>query len=71
MIRAKSYRYLGEKRNLWPWNLHKTHVTCYGTITELESDKVISESVVYFPFSEMVTFLLSFRFCFGELFKYA
>jgi len=59
---GKSYHYLGEKRNIWPWNLHKTHVTCYGTITEVGSDKVISESVVYFPFREMVPFLLSFKF---------
>jgi hypothetical protein len=66
---GKSYQYLGEKRNLWPWNLYKTHVTCYGTITELDSNTVISESVVYFPYREMLPFLFSFRFIRGEVFS--
>lgn len=67
---GRSYRYVGEKRNLWPWNLHKTHVICYGTITDLTSNAVISESVVYFPYRETLAFILSFRFRFGSIFKY-
>ncbi|MFZ5564496.1 MAG: hypothetical protein ACOZBW_10625 [Thermodesulfobacteriota bacterium] len=67
---GRSYRYLGEKRNLWPWNLHRTHVTCYGTVTELETGKVISESVVYFPYRETLAFICSFRFRLGGLFPY-
>jgi len=64
----KAYRYVGEKRNLWPWNLYKTHVTCYGVITDLAAGKTISESVIYFPYREMVPFLLSFRLRFGRIF---
>ncbi|MBN1635675.1 MAG: hypothetical protein JW920_04145 [Deltaproteobacteria bacterium] len=66
-----SYRYLGEKVNIWPWNLHKTHVTCYGTITKLSTDKVISSSVVYFPYREMISFVLSFRPRFGSVYRMA
>lgn len=56
-----AYRYVGEKVNLWPWNLHKTHVTCYGTITDKKTGKIISNSVVYFPMREMLDFLISAR----------
>lgn len=66
---GRPYRYVGEKRNLWPWNLHKTHVTCYGTVTDLTSGSVISESVVYFPYRETPAFILSFRFRLGSVFK--
>lgn len=68
---GRSYRYVGEKINLWPWNLHKTHVTCYGTITDQEADRKISESVVYFPYRQIIPFMLSFRFRLGGVFKYA
>jgi hypothetical protein len=67
--KEKSYRYVGEKINIWPWNLHKTHVTCYGTITDLSANKVISKSIVYFPFSETLDFLLSTRLVRGSVFK--
>jgi len=63
------YRYVGEKRNLWPWNLHRTHVTCYGIITDLTTNITISESVVYFPYRETPAFLLSFRLRFGQVFN--
>jgi hypothetical protein len=58
---GRAYMYVGEKINIWPWNLHKTHVTCYGTITDVETEKIISSSVVYFPVREMPDFLKSAR----------
>ncbi|MBU0992479.1 MAG: hypothetical protein KJ737_08305 [Proteobacteria bacterium] len=64
------YRYVGEKINLWPWNLHKTHVTCYGTVTHLDTGKNISTSVVYFPYREIIPFIFSFRLRWGKVFKY-
>lgn len=56
-----AYRYIGEKRNLWPWNLHRTHFVCYGRIYEEQSGRAISESTVYFPFRQILDFLFSFR----------
>jgi hypothetical protein len=58
---GKSYRYAGEKVNIWPWNLHRTHVTCYGTITDTATEKIISSSIVYFPLREIYDFLMSLR----------
>jgi len=58
---SKAYKYVGEKLNLWPWNLHKTHFTCYGTITDIEAGKIISSSIVYFPYRQLIDFLMSAR----------
>ena len=55
------YRYVGEKVNLRPWNLHKTHTTCYGTITNLKTNKEVSKSIVYFKFETIPEFMTSFR----------
>ncbi len=55
------YRYVGEKVNLRPWNLHKTHTTCYGTITDLISGKDVSRSIVYFTLDELPSFVTSLR----------
>lgn len=55
------YNFYGEKRDLRPWNLHKTHTTLYGTITERDSGRVISESVLHFLLKTAPAFLLSFR----------
>jgi hypothetical protein len=58
---GKAYRYVGEKRDIRPWNLHRTHTTCYGTVTEVESGRVISDSVVYFDLKLLPTFAASIR----------
>ena len=55
------YRYLGEKVNIRPWNLHRSHTTCYGTITNLDTGQDISRSIVYFRLSRLPGFLASFR----------
>ena len=55
------YRYIGEKVNLRPWNLHKTHTTCYGTIVNLKNNKEVSKSIVYFKFETTPEFMASFR----------
>ncbi len=67
---GKSYKYIGEKRNLWPWNLYKTHVTCYGSLIDSESGDNISESITYFPYRKLIPFLLSFRLRLNSVFKY-
>jgi hypothetical protein len=58
---GKAYRYVGEKVNIRPWNLHRTHFTCYGTITDLSTEKEISKSILYFDFQTIPAFLKSFR----------
>ena len=58
---GKPYRYVGEKTDIRPWNLHRTHTTCYGTITELASGKEISKSITYFKLSSAPAFVMSMR----------
>jgi hypothetical protein len=55
------YRYVGEKVNIRPWNLHRTHTTCYGAITDLSTGKDISKSTLYFKLGTLPAFLGSFR----------
>lgn len=58
---GKQYRFVGEKRGLRLWNLHRTHTTCYGTVTEADTGKIVSESITHFRLSAAIPFLLSFR----------
>ncbi len=63
---GRAYEYTGEKVDIRPWNLHKSHTTCYGRITESETGRVVSKSVVYFPLAELFTFMKSFRLVFSD-----
>jgi hypothetical protein len=58
---GRGYHYIGEKINIRPWNLHRTHTTCYGTITDVESGKLISRSTLHFRLHTLPAFLMSFR----------
>lgn len=58
---GRPLRYLGEKVNIRPWNLHHSHTTCFGTISDLRKDKDISKSIVYFKFNTLPAFLGSVR----------
>jgi hypothetical protein len=59
--RGRPCRYVGEKADIRPWNLYPTHTTCYGTITDADTGKEISRSIVYFRLSTTPAFLMSFR----------
>ena len=58
---GKSYRYTGEKVNILPWNLPISHTTCFGTLVEKETGKLISRSIAYFRLWRGPQFLASFR----------
>jgi hypothetical protein len=59
--RQKEYRYVGEKVNIWPWNLPVSHTTCYGVVTEVKTGKLVSRSVTHFRLKTAPAFLLSLR----------
>lgn len=59
---GKTYRFLGEKRGIRPWNLPISHTTCYGELTEAGSGELISRSVTRFRLLTLPAFLASFRF---------
>jgi len=58
------YIYIGKKRGIKPWNLHKTHTTCYGELTARTvcGSFVVSQSITYFRLKTLPSFLKSFRF---------
>ncbi|MCX7957822.1 MAG: hypothetical protein N3B13_02110 [Deltaproteobacteria bacterium] len=58
---GKNYIYTGEKVNIKPWNLPVSHTTCFGTIVEKDSCRLISRSVAFFRYSTIPAFLMSFR----------
>ncbi|MBN2056955.1 hypothetical protein JW905_18660 [bacterium] len=55
------YRYLGEKVNIRWWNLPFSHTTCFGVITESETNRLVARTVSYFRLRTMPWFLTSFR----------
>ena len=56
-----TYRFVGEKVNILPWNLPTSHTTCFGVVTEKETGKLISRSVTYFRLATAPSFLASLR----------
>jgi hypothetical protein len=59
---TKRYVYTGEKLNIKPWNLLTSHTTCFGTLVEKETGKLVARSVVYFKFKNLFSFLTSLKF---------
>lgn len=55
------YHYIGEKINIHLFNLLTSHTTCFGTLTEKATGKLISRSVTYFRLRDTFSFLRSFR----------
>jgi hypothetical protein len=60
-VSGKRYGFVGEKVNIWPWNLPYSHTTCFGRLTEVETGKLVSTSVTHFRAVSAPAFLLSFR----------
>lgn len=58
---GKRWRYAGEKRELRPWNLHRTHTTCHGSVTEVSTDEALSDSVVRFDLADLPHFVSTLR----------
>jgi hypothetical protein len=58
---GKAYRYVGDKVNIWPWNVGTSHTTCFGTLKERDSGKLVSRSVTYFRWWRAPAFVASLR----------
>jgi len=55
------YEFIGEKRNIYPWNLPYSHTCCFGELRKVGSDKVISDSITHFHWDTLLPFLGSFE----------
>jgi len=60
-VNNKAYHYVGEKVNILPWNLPVSHTTCFGTLVEKKTGKLVSRSVVFFRLWRTPRFFASFR----------
>jgi hypothetical protein len=61
-IDGARYRFVGEKREIRPWNLHRTHTLCRGTIARADADaEILSDVSVRFDLGQLPAFLKSFR----------
>ena len=60
-IGAKAYEYVGEKRQIYPWNLPYSHTTCFGVVKEKKSGKVISNSITHFQLEDLPEFVKSLK----------
>ncbi len=60
-VAGARYHFIGEKINLRPWNLHVTHTTCYGRLTEVATGKLVSKSITHFRLRSAPAFLWSLR----------
>ncbi len=58
---GKPYLFVGEKVNIKPWNLPVSHTTCFGTLTEADSGKLVSRSVTFFRLQHWAKFAATFR----------
>ncbi len=56
-----SYRFVGEKVNIRPWNLPVSHTTCFGRVTEVETGRLVSTSVTFFRLRTAPKFIASMR----------
>lgn len=56
------YRFVGEKLNIRPWNLLTSHTTCFGTLTDVETGRLVSRSLTHFRLLSTPGFLRSARF---------
>jgi hypothetical protein len=61
-VKDKEYHFIGEKVNIRPWNLPVSHTTCFGTLVEKESGRLVSRSVTHFRLHTTPVFLASLRF---------
>ncbi|MBI2572142.1 MAG: hypothetical protein HYV63_34460 [Candidatus Schekmanbacteria bacterium] len=58
---GRSFRFVGEKVNIWPWNLHVSHTTCYGELVDETSGELVSRSITFFRFRTAPAFIASLR----------
>jgi hypothetical protein len=60
-LEGQTYRFVGEKVNIQLWNLPVSHTTCFGSLTEKQSGKLISTSLTFFHLNRSPEFMRSLR----------
>ncbi len=60
-VAGAAYEFVGEKRNIYPWNLPYSHTCCFGELRKVGSTEVISNSITHFHLDTLPAFLGSFE----------
>jgi hypothetical protein len=60
-VDQETYHFHGEKRNLRPWNIARTHTTLRGTLTESNSQTLVSRAKLHFHLQDLFTMMSSLR----------
>lgn len=60
-VDGTTYQYVGEKQQIYPWNLPYSHTTCFGEVKNLRTGKVVSKSVTHFDLNDLPEFLGTFQ----------
>lgn len=60
-VDGDEYEFIGEKRNIYPWNLPYSHTCCFGELRKLGEEEVISTSITHFHWDTLLAFLSSFE----------
>lgn len=58
---GRAFKYVGEKRNIRPWNLPWSHTTCFGRLVLHGTGELVSTSVTHFRIRRLPRFLSSIR----------
>jgi short-subunit dehydrogenase len=57
----EAYIFVGEKRNIYPWNLPYSHTCCFGELRLKDSNELVSTSITHFRLDTLPEFLSSFQ----------
>lgn len=60
-VEGEAYKFVGEKRNIYPWNLPYSHTCCFGELRKVGAKEVISNSITHFHWDTLPAFLGSFE----------
>ncbi len=60
-VDGEEYEFIGEKREIYPWNLPYSHTCCFGELRKAGEDKIISKSITHFHWDTLPEFLGSFE----------
>lgn len=60
-VAGEAYEFVGEKRNIYPWNLPYSHTCCFGELRKVGSNRVVSNSITHFHWDTLPAFLGSFE----------
>jgi len=60
-VDGQAYEFIGEKRNIYPWNLPYSHTCCFGELRKEGEEEVISNSITHFHWDTVPAFIGSFE----------